>query len=271
MNVMSALLLIGETLNSTRPSVKKIFEERDESAVLALAREQLNGGASCIDLNASMLMEREEDALRWGAAAVREKLKVPVLLDSPDTAMLGRLIREFGSGAIINSLTCDEELLSAVLPVVAKAGAGVVIMLKDRNGIPPTVDGKLSLAERAVASASNAGVYPERLFIDPVFAPLATSAGGLLRTLDTVRKLGERYPECQRIGGLSNVSFGLPERKLINRTFAAMAISAGVSAVICDTTDRELIKTLRASEALTGRDPNCRRFLEFYREQQRTA
>jgi 5-methyltetrahydrofolate corrinoid/iron sulfur protein methyltransferase len=264
---MSALLLIGEKLNSTRPSVKKIFEERDKGQLLALAREQIEGGASCIDLNASMLMEREEEALRWGAAAVRAELRVSTMLDSPNTALLVRLVPEFGGGAILNSLPCEEEILAEALPAVSSAGAGVVIMLKDRRGIPPTIDGKLLLAERAVETAAEAGVAPERLFIDPVFAPLATNAGGLLVTLDTIRGLATRFPECPRIGGLSNSSYGLPERKLINRTFAAMAIASGITVLICDTSDRELMRSLRASEALAGSDPNCRRFLAHFREQ----
>lgn len=268
---MSALLLIGEKLNSTRPSVKRIFEERDEGDLLSIARGQIEGGASCIDLNASMLMEREEDALRWGAAAVHAQLRVSVMLDSPNTSLLVRLLPEFGTAAILNSLPCDEEVLAEALPAVSSAGAGVVIMLKDRRGIPPTIDGKLLLAERAVGTAAKAGISAERLFIDPVFAPLATSAGGMLLTLETIHTLATRFPTCHRIGGLSNISYGLPERALVNRTFAAMAIASGITVLICDTSDHELAKTLAASEALAGSDPNCRRFLAHFRGHRRAT
>jgi cobalamin-dependent methionine synthase I len=258
---MSALLLIGETLNSTRPSVKRVFEERDEERFLSLAREQVEGGARCIDLNASMLMAQEEEALRWGASLAREKLGIPVMLDSANDAVLTAVARELGREAIVNSLSCDAELLERTLPVLGGAGAGVVFMLKDRRGIPASVDGKLALADRAVEAAAKAGIAEERLFIDPVLSALATSGAGLLLTLEAIRALAARHPGCRRIGGLSNVSFGLPERRLVNRAFAAMAIASGISALICDASDHELVETIVASEALVGADPSCRRFI----------
>ncbi len=142
-------------------------------------------------------------------------------------------------------------------------------MLKDRTGIPSTVEGKLALAARAVAAAAKAGIDRQRLCIDPVFAPLAVSADGMSLTLEAVRQLSRQFPECHRIGGLSNISFGLPERKLVNRTFAAMAIQSGISALICDTSDHELMKSISAAEALAGRDPGCRRFLAKSKDRRR--
>jgi cobalamin-dependent methionine synthase I len=264
---MNGIILIGETLNSTRPSVRRVFAERDESAFLSLARAQIDGGASILDLNASMLMEGERDALRWGCRIVREKLRLPVMIDSPDAAVLAELAAEFDSEVIVNSFTADRRILDETLPTVSRAGAGAVVMLKDSRGIPPSVRGRMELAERAVAQASKHGIMPGRLFIDPVFTPLATSPNGLIATLECAAMLAQRFPAHQRIGGLSNVSYGLPERRLVNRTFAAMAVSHGMTALICDTTDRELIKALRASEALAGVDPNCRRFLHSYRKE----
>jgi 5-methyltetrahydrofolate--homocysteine methyltransferase len=267
---MATTFLIGERLNSSRPSVKRIFEERDEGALVAAAEEQIAGGASCIDLNASMLMDGEADALRWGARTVREKLGVRVMLDSPNTRILLDLAPEFGSEAILNSLTCDGDGLAEALAVASRTGSGVVIMLKERAGIPETVAGRLALADRATGAASGAGCAPERVFIDPVFTPLATSRRGLLTVLETMRDLKNRYGAYRRIGGLSNVSFGLPERKLLNRSFAAMLIGSGADALICDTTDRDLMRMIKASEALAGLDANCRAFLEFYRGERRT-
>lgn len=262
---MGALFLIGERLNSTRPSARKIFEERDEWSLLASAKEQIEGGAACIDLNASMLMEREEEALRWGALAVRETLRVPVMLDSPDVSMLARLAGEFGASAIVNSIPCDAESLAEAMAAAARAQSGVVVMLKDRRGVPATVEGKLELAERAVAEAARRGMPGERLYLDPVFSPIATATGGLSGVLETLRALGERYPACARIGGLSNVSFGMPERGLLNAGFASMSIGAGITALICDTTDPGLMGTIKAAEALAGLDASAKRFLAYHR------
>jgi cobalamin-dependent methionine synthase I len=262
---MDAILLIGERLNSTHSSVRRILEERDAEAFRALVEGQIKGGASCIDLNASMLMKGEEDALRWGAGIVREAFGVPVMIDSADRRILASLAAEYGGDCMLNSITADGEALEEILPVAARAGAGVVVMLKDMKGIPPSAEEKLSLAARVSASAANAGVVPERLFMDPVFSPVATASGGTSAALECIRGIRERFPAHRTIGGLSNVSFGLPERKLLNRSFAAMAAAFGISALICDTTDRELMKTLKASETLSGRDRGCRKFLDWYR------
>jgi 5-methyltetrahydrofolate--homocysteine methyltransferase len=143
-------------------------------------------------------------------------------------------------------------------------------MLKDMRGIPSSAGEKLAMAALVASKGAQAGIAPEKLFIDPVFSPLATAPGGVSAALECIREIRETFPAYRTIGGLSNVSFGLPERKLINRSCAAMAAAFGISALICDTTDRELMKTLKASETLSGRDPSCRKFLEWYRRERET-
>lgn len=268
---MAGLFLIGERLNSTRPSVKRIFEERDEAALSAAVETQLAGGASCIDLNASMLMGGEEEALQWGARLVRERFHVTVALDSPDRRLLLETAGVLGKDAIVNSITCDEDTLRDSFAAVSRSGSAVIVMLKDKTGVPESSGGRVAFAERAARIAAETGLAPERMFLDPVVTPLATTRGGLVVVLDTVRRLAESLPAYRRIGGLSNVSFGLPDRKLVNKCFAAMLIASGMSALICDTTDRELAATLRASEAIVGLDPNCRRLLESYRAERRAT
>lgn len=262
---MESIFLIGEKLNSTRSSVRRVLEERDDKALRALIETQLAGGASCIDLNASMLMSGEENALRWGAHIVREAYGVPVMIDSPDRRILANLAGEYGAECLLNSISADEEALEELLPLAGRAGAGVVVMLKDRGGIPQTAEKKLALAAQVSASAAKARIAPERIFIDPVFTPIATSSAGMGAVLECIRGIKERFPAHRTIGGLSNVSFGLPERRLLNRSFAAMVAAFGISALICDTTDRELMKILKASDTLSGRDRACRKFLEWYR------
>jgi len=269
-NGMDALFLIGERLNSTHSAVRRILEERDTGAFRELVEAQIKGGAACIDLNASMLMSEEEDGLRWGAGIVRRLFGVPVMIDSPDSRILARLAGEYGGDCILNSISADGETLEEILPAASREGAGVVVMLKDKNGIPSSAEEKLALAARVSASAEKAGIAPERLFIDPVFTPVATAPGGMSAVLECIRGIAQRFPAHRTIGGLSNVSFGLPERKLLNRSFAAMVASFGISALICDTTDRELMKILKASETLIGRDRSCRKFLEWYRGERET-
>ena len=152
-----------------------------------------------------------------------------------------------------------------MLPVLASKGAGVIIMLKTEDGIPPRADDRLVHAREAVEIAGNAGIDEGRIFFDPVFQPVATGSEGLGTALETLRKLTAELPGCHRIGGLSNVSFGLPKRKVVNGAFLAMAISHGLDAVICDPTDNTLVNIMKSSEALAGIDPGCLRYLKHYR------
>ena len=127
----------------------------------------------------------------------------------------------------------------------------------------------MTLADRAVRAAAAAGMPPDRVFLDPVCTPIATTAGGLGVTLDTLRGLLRELPAYHRIGGLSNISFGLPLRRLLNRTFLPMAVQCGLSAVICDPTDSRLMESLRAAEAITGLDAAAKNFLRYYRSRPR--
>jgi 5-methyltetrahydrofolate--homocysteine methyltransferase len=262
---MSKTILIGERINSTNKRVKRVLDERDEEALLELANRQSAGGASFIDVNASMLMMREAEALSWAAGCIAAA-NLGVSLDSPNADLLLDVLPSIEGEVILNSFTCDADPLVSACAAAAEHGAGIIVMLKDRHGIPATVEGRLALADTAVAVAKRASLPPERIYIDPVFSPVATAADGLGVVLGTLAALTERYPRHHRIGGLSNISFGLPDRRLLNRTFLAMALSRGLDAAICDTTDAGLMETVTASEALVGLDHGCGRFLQCYRE-----
>ncbi|UCF06979.1 MAG: dihydropteroate synthase [bacterium] len=262
---MTNLLIVGERINSSNRGAKEILQDRNADALLEMARDQVSGGATIIDLNASMLMDAETEVLHWAAQLLLETFQVRISFDSPDIEILLRMASHFGRDAICNSLTSDTDTLDRALPALAETGAGIFIMLKSTAGIPDTAEGRIALAESAVSVADTHGIARNDIFLDPVFTPLATSHGGLHVVLETIALLRERFPGCHRVGGLSNVSFGLPMRRLLNRTFLAMAVARGLTAVICDPTDARLMDTLRVSEALTGLDPGCRELLRWYR------
>ncbi len=258
-------IIIGEKINSTNAKVRAVLEKRDEAALVSLATDQFEAGASWIDINAAMLMDRELETLLWAGGTILENLEAGVCADSPNAAVLEKCAREFGERCIVNSLTADVEMLPRMVQVVAETGAGAIVMLKDSDGIPPRADGRIALAREAAGAASNSGLEPERIFFDPVFQPVATGSEGLETALSTLRALASEFPGFHRVGGLSNVSFGLPKRKVVNGAFLAMAVSHGLDTVICDPTDNRLIDVLKASEALAGRDPGCLRYLKHYR------
>ncbi len=259
-------VIIGEKLNSTNAKVRKVLENRDIDSLLSIAGAQIDGGASWIDINAAMLMDKELDAILWAGRAILDRFDKGISADSPDTAVLEKCAAEFGERCIVNSLTADGEILGKMMPVLSQAGAGVIIMLKTAEGIPPRPEERLGLAREAAEIAAGCGMPHGKIFFDPVFQPVATGSEGLETALGTLHALSDDMSDFHRVGGLSNVSYGMPKRKVVNRAFLAMAVSHGLTAVICDPTDSSLVDTLKAAEALTGVDPGCLRFIKHYRD-----
>jgi 5-methyltetrahydrofolate--homocysteine methyltransferase len=267
---MNGTLIIGERLNSSIASSRAILEARDERALLELAGRQVAAGAVWLDINASMLRGAELETIRWAAQAVLDHTPAGVCADSPDEAVLRACAAEFGDRCLLNSITAEEETLRSILPEAAGYGSAVVVMLKTSAGIPPVPGERAALARRAADIADEAGIPPDRLFLDPVLQPIATGADMQI-VLQTLDLLAGEFPDRHRVGGLSNVSFGLPMRRLVNRTFLALAVSRGLTAAICDPTDQRLLDVLAAAEALSGLDPGCRRLLRHYRGRGRTG
>jgi len=262
---MTQILVIGELLNSSNTRIRELLENRDEKKLLEIAEAQLTAGAFAVDLNAGMMMEDERETLLWAARVIRSKLDATVSLDTPKTDLLIELAAEFKEGAILNSFTADEDEMERALEAAGRTGSAVIIMLKSGEGIPETAMLRLDLASRVSVLARRSGLDTSRVFLDPVLTPLATARDGLRVSLDTIGGLKRNFPNFRTIGGISNVSFGLPRRRLVNRTFLAMALSRGLDAAICDPTDPDIIGTLRAAEAASGSDPGCKGFLAHHR------
>ena len=259
------IFIIGELLNSSNTRIRELLARRGEKKLLEVAEAQLSAGASAVDLNAGMLMDDEAEALLWAARAIRAKLGATISFDTAKTELLPGLAEEFGEAAILNSFTADDDQLELAIETAGRTGSSVIIMLKNRDGIPGTAMLRLQLASRVSDLARRTGLDTSRLLLDPVLTPLATARDGLRTALDTIDGLERNFSNFRTVGGISHVSYGLPRRRLVNRTFLAMALSRGLDAAICDPTDPDIIDTLRAAEAVTGSDAGCRGFLAHHR------
>jgi len=258
-------IIIGERLNSSSARVKDLFARRDTDAVRELAKRQLDAGAKYIDVNASMLMDDEPATLRWVADIVLNELDGQISVDSADNSLLITLSKEFGERAILNSVACDEDILKEVLETAGKTGSKVIVMLKDREGLPKTVSKRIELCKRVERVLADVGFDEENIFVDPVVTPVATSINGANLFIESLLEITKLFPRYRTVCGVSNVSFGLPDRKALNRTFLAMAIWAGLNSAICDPTDIGLVDTIFSAMALSGRDKNCISYLKRYR------
>ena len=258
------MLIIGELINTSRRPVREAVERRDADYIADLARRQVEAGADYLDVNCGTLGVLEAEAMVWLAGVV--KGMAPLCIDSPDPRVLEAGLACAGEGPpMINSLSAEKERFAAVLPLVRKYGARVVALAMDDNGLPNTAADRIGIVRRLVEDLTAAGVAPSDIYIDPLVKPVGVEDGAGAAVLETVRFVRERYPQTHTVCGLSNVSFGLPNRRTLNRVFLVQTMTAGMDAHILDPLDRTLMGIYWASRALLGQDPFCERYLKAHR------
>ncbi len=264
------MMIVGERLNSSWKKVAEALQNRDEAFFLDQARHQEKAGASYIDINAAVLMDGEIEALRWAIPLLQKSVSVPLALDTPNFEAMAEALKIHQGRPLLNSLTGESRRLEALLPLVRKFKPRVIALCLDENGPPESSDRALALAEKLTGILTGEGLLPEDIFIDPLIRPVGVNdqIGALF--LESLSKIKARLPGFMTIAGLSNVSFGLPERRLLNRTLLVLALQAGLDAVICDPLDSELMSSLHAGQALLGKDRSLRNYLKFIREKSKS-
>ena len=255
------MIIIGEKINSSIPASKAMIEAKDAEALVALAKAQEAAGAAFIDINAGIFLEREGEYLAFLAQALRGALGVPLSVDTPSAAAAATALKAAGPGRhLINSATAEPERMEAMSSLAAEYGCGVVALCMGGD-MPEDIDGRLNAADTLVNALVKKGVQSGDIYIDPMLRPLGADEKSGTDALETIRRLRALFPACHISVGLSNLSYGLPKRRLINRAFAAAAMGAGLDAAIADPLDRELMGIVYAAEAILGRDEYCLEYI----------
>jgi 5-methyltetrahydrofolate--homocysteine methyltransferase len=259
------MIIVGESINTTRKSVEAAVRSRVAVFIRNLARSQVDAGVDYVDVNAGTLAESEADSLVWLVETVQNEVDAPLCLDSPNPGALEAALGACKSKALVNSITGEADRFESVAPLIKEHGASVVALCMDDRGIPETAARRASVArdlrDRLVAQGIAAG----DIFVDPLVQPLGVSATAGRDLVEAVRSIREQNEDVHIISGLSNVSFGLPARKLLNRAFLVMLMAAGLDAAIVDPLDQTLMSLVAASEALLGRDEFCAEYLAAFR------
>ena len=250
-------LLIGERINPTgKKKLKEAYKTGDSGYVLREAIAQVDAGAHILDVNAGVPGIDEAAVLRSTVESIQSVTDVPLQIDTSDPKALEAALRHYNGKALINSVNAKEEVMDAVFPIVAKYGGVLVALTLDENGIPPTADGRVALAQKIVARGAQYGLKPDDFVIDVLCLAVSadpTSVPVILESLRRVRgELGLRT-----VLGVSNVSFGLPARPLLNATFYALALQAGLTSAIVNPLSVEMMTAYKSWRALTGRDTSC--------------
>ena len=258
------MIIVGEKINTSRKSIEQAVSNRDSSFIVNIAREQAEAGADYIDVNAGTFVETETDNLCWLVETVQSELDVPLALDSPDPKALEAAMKRHKGIPMINSISLEEERFKSLLPVITSQPCHVVALCMSQTSMPTTVADRVEVGSELITRLTGAGIPLDRIYVDPLIQPVSVDTNMGLASLGAIRKIMDNFPGVNTICGLSNISFGLPERRIINRNFLALCISYGLSAVILDPTDRELMTTLITVEMLLGRDEYCGNYIEAF-------
>ena len=258
--------IIGERINPTgRARLAEELREGKLDKKLSDEAAQAQAGADYIDVNVGAPGVDETVLLPSLVKAVAEETGLPVCVDSADPDALAAALAVYGvPEAIVNSVTADDESMDAVLPLVGKAGCYVIAMTKDMGGIPATAEERLARAERIVERASAHSIPPGRILVDCLTIPAATETNAAAVTLRSISLIREMLG-CPVVLGASNISFGMPERAVINSAFLCLAIEAGMSAAIVNPLEPGLVLSMRAADFLLGKDRMGRAYLKYYR------
>lgn len=266
-----APVLIGERINPTgKKRFQQALRERDIGYLLREGVAEQASGAHVLDVNVGLPGVDEAALLRDAVCELQAVTELPLQIDTADPAAMEAALRRCNGKPMLNSVNGREESLRAVLPLARKYGALVTALTLDEHGIPDTAQGRVRIAERILHAAAGYGLGAHELVFDPLTMAVSAEAGAARETLRAVRLIGESLG-CHTLLGVSNVSFGLPQRSALNAAFLLAALENGLSAAIVNPHDPAIHAAVRAYCALHGLDEGCRAYIDFAAAQPQAA
>ncbi len=259
------MLIVGERINTSRKAVNEAVGKRDAEYIRADVKAQVQAGADIIDVNAGSRSMSELDDLRWLIDIVEEAVPARLSLDSSNPEVLAAVINKVRDLPMLNSTTAEKARFEKMAPVIKERECDVVALCIGERGIPKTADQILENAAKLVSDLEALGVKRERIYLDPLVQAVSVDNKAALVFLEAIERINRELPGVRTVCGLSNVSFSLPKRPLMNRTFLALAMKAGLQGALIDPLDKKLMATLRAAMVLLGQDPFCRTYLKTFR------
>jgi cobalamin-dependent methionine synthase I len=259
------MIVVGERINSTRKRIREAVRARDVAFITNEAKSQVAAGANYIDVNAGTSVAHEIDDLKWLVETVQKAVDAPLCIDSANPAALKAALPLVNKPPIINSITGEKARMGTILPLVKEYNASVVALVMDDAGMPEDAEGRLKVAHSLIPAIEKQGITRDRIFVDPLVRPVSVDIKQGPAVLETVNKVMTGWPGIHTICGLSNISFGLPVRNVLNSTFLALMLEAGLDGAIIDPTEPRMMATVAAAEALLGRDEYCMRYIEAHR------
>ncbi len=260
------MLVIGERINGMFDAVGKAIANKDKEVIQNLAKQQVEAGADTLDVNTGPAAANQVDAMKWLVEAIQEAVDVPLSLDSTKPEVIEAGLKLAKKKALINSTTADPEKMDALIPMAKEYKARLIGLTMDKKGIPRDRSQRSEFAAQIVTICQDMGLDLDDLYLDPVILPVNVTQPQAVEVLEAIREIRLlSVPPPKMLVGLSNISQGMKDRSLINRTFLAMAIGMGLEAAIMDPLDKDLMDAMITAELLLNKNIYCDSYLEAYR------
>ncbi|MBC8387989.1 MAG: dihydropteroate synthase [Actinobacteria bacterium] len=262
------MIIFGEKINTINEGVANALNKRDRLFFKNLALSQLNSGiVDVIDVNVGSDVAIEPDNMRWAVSCIEKAIgnRVPLSIDSsnPKTIIAG--IKEITNkkGSYINSITFEENRYKKLLPLAKEYNLNIIALPIDDSGIPKSSQERVKIAEKIAGLVESYGISLSKLYIDCIVEPISLSSKNALISLHTIAKVKKNIPSVKTFICLTAISFGLPNRKIINRNFASLLLREEIDSIILDPLDKELVLNLFATKLLLGKDENCKGYMRY--------
>lgn len=260
------MIIIGEKINGSIPVVADAIAKRDAEFIKNRAKMQAEAGATFIDCCASVPEAEEVETLKWMIDCIQEVTDLPISVDSPSADVLAQVFPYCKRPGLINSVSGEGDKIDKIFPLIADTKWEVICLLSDDMGIPKSAADRLRVFDKILEKAEKYGVAHNRMHIDPLVEMLCTSEDGIALNVEVINTVRKRCPDMHITAAVSNISFNLPVRKMINLGFTVLAMNAGLDSAILDPTNRDMMGVIYATEALLGQDDYCMEYISAYRE-----
>jgi 5-methyltetrahydrofolate corrinoid/iron sulfur protein methyltransferase len=248
------MIFVGERINTGFADIKQAVTDKDPKPLQDWAKKQTEAGATYLDVNLGAVSAKPED-MCWMIETVQGAVDTPISIDTNKPAILAEAIKVCNKPPLVNSSTAAPEKMDVFLPIVVEHNASIIGLSMDESGAPKSADARVEQAGMFVAAAMEAGLEPDRIFLDPIVMPLKFMQEQATEILEATRQYKLFCdPPPHIICGLSNIANGTTHKSLINRTFLVMAIANGLDAVICDVMDTDLVNAARCAELVMNKE-----------------
>ena len=261
------MVIVGEKINTSLKGITEAIKAKDKEFIQELAVRQSKQGSDYIDVNCGTLIDVEEEMLPWLVEIVQEVVDKPCCIDSPNPKALESALKVHKGVPMINSITAEKSRYDDVIKLVKQYDAKIVaLLIDDANGISPSDEVRTKIGIELINKMHEDGIQYENMYIDPLIQPISTDSNMGLVALNTIANIKQNFPEVHFMCGLSNISFGLQNRGLLNRTYLAMCMHAGLDGAVLDPGNSKMMSMIFAGEALLNKDRFTKKYLKAHRK-----